>query len=121
MSYNGDLYAPTVIARDADSSGEGPLHELEVVLPAGSGLDHELAVLICNKATSFEFQIASEDLCTDDPVASAIELVDYADPYIRSLYTSEKINQDGTPGQDNVNIKILGTSFGVAGLVYIMP
>jgi hypothetical protein len=77
--------------------------------------------LICNKATSFEFQIASEDLCTDDPVASAIELVDYADPYIRSLYTSEKINQDGTPDQDNVNIKILGSSFGMAGLVYIMP
>jgi len=74
VSYNGELYTSTIIARDADGSKECPLHELEVILPAGFGLDHELAVLTCNKKPSDEFQVASKSLCTNDPVANAVDL-----------------------------------------------
>jgi hypothetical protein len=122
VSFDGDLYATTIIVRDTDDSEEAsPLHELEVSLPAGFGLNHKLSVLTCNKKPSAEFQVASEALCTDYPVASEVELIDYTDPHIRSLYTYEKINEDGTPDQDNVNVKILGSNFGLTGLVYIMP
>jgi hypothetical protein len=124
VSYEGDIYPATIVNRDSSDSAGGdvyPLHELEVILPPGFGLDHPLAVLTCSKKPSVEVQFVSKALCTGNPVSSGIELIDYVDPHIRSLVAYERIKANGTPEPDSVNLKIVGSNFGSVGLVFLMP
>jgi hypothetical protein len=121
VAYQDDILATTVVLVHGKLHGEH-VHELEVQLPAGSGLDHELAVLTCDsRRRTSDTLVVSKSLCTNDPVYSETEFVDYADPYIRSLHTSESLLEDGTADSEFVNAKVLGSNFGSNGLVYIRP
>jgi hypothetical protein len=88
-------------------------HEIEVILPPGIGVGHEMTVFTCRG------QSAQDPSCVNEYSVSNTVLLDYADPHIRSLNTLETI-VDGVVQPDFVDIEIVGSNFAQGGTVFVM-
>ena len=88
-------------------------HEIEVILPAGIGLGHDMMVLTCRGLNAYDSS------CVNEYSQSNTISLDYADPHIRSLNTLEKV-VDGLVQQDVLDILIVGSNFAEEGTVFLM-